>query len=137
MKTNSKLLVDALSVVNGAINNTATLPIIQNVLFQLDGNTLTLTGTDLENTLIVDIEVESDTTKDFCTGGKKLVEFLKAIGNEEITLNIGNVLEIVTSNGKYELPIEPAHEYPTAPQINGQSVNIPSEVLKDGFGCLS
>lgn len=133
MKTNSKLLVDALSVVNGAINNTATLPILQNVLFELDGNKLTLTGSDLEVTLVVDIEVESELTTSFCTDGKKLVEFLKSLGNEEITLNIGNILEIETNNGKYELPIEKAHDYPNAPQIQGETTNISGDILKEAL----
>ena len=137
MKTNSKLLVDALSVVNGAINNTATLPILQNVLFQLKGNELTLTGSDLETTLVVNIEVESDEEKDFCTDGKKLVEFLKSVGNEYIELNVTNVLEITTNNGKYELPIEHANDYPNAPTIQGETINISGDVLKEGFAKTS
>lgn len=137
MKTNSKLLVDALSIVNGAINNTATLPILQNVLFQLKGNELTLTGSDLETTLVVNIEVESDEETQFCTDGKKLVEFLKSVGNEYIELNVGNVLEIITSNGNYELPIEHANDYPNTPQIQGQKTTINAELLKDGFNKTS
>ena len=137
MKTNSKLLVDALSVVNGAINNTATLPILQNVLFQLKGNELTLTGSDLETTLVVSIEVESDEEQEFCTDGKKLVEFLKSVGNEYIELNVGNVLEITTNAGVYELPIEHANDYPNAPTIQGETINISGDVLKEGFAKTS
>lgn len=137
MKTNSKLLVDALSIVNGAINNGATLPILQNVLFELDGSALTLTGSDLETTLVVSIDVESEDTANFCTDGKKLVEFLKSVGNEEIELNIGKVLEIVTDKGKYELPIEQANDYPSTPNIQGETANISGDVLKNGFAKTS
>ena len=45
---NKSDLVRELQTVTGVVEKRATLPILANILFRLDGDRLTLTGTDLE-----------------------------------------------------------------------------------------
>ena len=45
-------------MLGGVINSTNTLPILDNFLFEINGNSLTLTASDLETTFSTRIAVE-------------------------------------------------------------------------------
>jgi DNA polymerase-3 subunit beta len=46
----SAALLKELQMLGGVINSTNTLPILDNFLFEINGNNLTLTASDLETT---------------------------------------------------------------------------------------
>ena len=46
----SAALLKELQMLGGVINSTNTLPILDNFLFEINGNSLTLTASDLETT---------------------------------------------------------------------------------------
>ena len=48
-----------LQIVSGAVERRHTLPILSNLLLKVEGDTLRLTGTDLEVELISSVKVES------------------------------------------------------------------------------
>ena len=56
----SNQLLKQLQVLGGVINNSNTLPILDNFLFELDQNELRISASDLETTMSTSIEVESD-----------------------------------------------------------------------------
>ena len=47
----SAYLLKQLQVLGGVINNSNTLPILDNFLFHLEGNSLTVSASDLETTM--------------------------------------------------------------------------------------
>ena len=55
----SSYLLKQLQVLGGIINSNNTLPILDNFLFQLDQNSLTVSASDLETTISSKLEVES------------------------------------------------------------------------------
>ncbi|MDO7587484.1 MAG: DNA polymerase III subunit beta, partial [Flavobacteriaceae bacterium] len=55
----SAYLLKQLQVLGGVINNSNTLPILDNFLFHLEGNSLTVSASDLETTMHAVLEVES------------------------------------------------------------------------------
>lgn len=55
----SSYLLKQLQVLGGVINNSNTLPILDNFLFELDNNQLTVSASDLETTMRGILEVES------------------------------------------------------------------------------
>ena len=46
----SAALLKELQMIGGVINSTNTLPILDNLLFEVNGNSLTLSASDLETT---------------------------------------------------------------------------------------
>ena len=56
----SSYLLKQLQVLGGVINNSNTLPILDNFLFELDENILKVSASDLETTMIATLDVESD-----------------------------------------------------------------------------
>ena len=55
----STVLLSHLQAIGRVINSKNTLPILDNFLLQIEGQTLTLTASDIETTLITSLEVDS------------------------------------------------------------------------------
>ncbi len=55
----NKILKDALKKIGGVITKNSVLPILGDVLFKIDGERLTVTCTDLEVTISIDLTIES------------------------------------------------------------------------------
>jgi len=58
----STYLLKQLQVLGGVINNSNTLPILDNFLFELSDSKLTVSASDLETTMSSVIEVESESS---------------------------------------------------------------------------
>ena len=56
----SSLLLKQLQVLSGVINSNNTLPILDNFLFELNNNELTVTASDLETTMSAVLEIDSE-----------------------------------------------------------------------------
>ena len=68
-------LQKALSKVSGVIPSKSTLPILENLLFALSKNTLTITATDLEISMTVTLEVDGlEDGKIALSGGKEILK---------------------------------------------------------------
>ena len=65
-------LLSHLSAISRVINSKNTLPILDNYLFLLEDNRLTVTASDLESTLITSLELEKHQRNwNYCCSGKK------------------------------------------------------------------
>ena len=73
----SSYLLKQLQVLGGVINNSNTLPILDNFLFELEHSKLTVSASDLETTMASTLEVESDSEGSVAIPAKLLLETLK------------------------------------------------------------
>ena len=55
----SSSLLKKLQIISGLINNNNTLPILDNFLFEIEKNALTITASDLESTFSTKLKIES------------------------------------------------------------------------------
>ena len=108
-------IVSALNITLGVVEKRQTLPILANVLFEVDENLFKLTATDLESEVttsgpLLNIESSGKLT----TSAKKLNELCRLIPDgEEINLSLkSDKLNIRTSNGKYSLSTLPSSDFP-------------------------
>ena len=72
-------LLSHLSVVSRVISSKNTLPILDNFLFNLDGNDLEITASDLETTLTTKIRLENVTD-----GGQVAIQIGRASCRERV-----------------------------------------------------
>ncbi len=139
----STALLKNLQTVGGIVGSSVVLPILEDFLFELEGNKLTLTGCDLETMIKVNLEVQinDDATKDnngkICIPSKILLEYLKNLPEQPVhfTVNPSDFsIEISSNTGKYKIGGEKADGYPkeTIPE-NTTSATIPSVVLQDAI----
>ncbi len=112
----SKTLYSAVSSVSKVINSKNSLTILDNFLVELKDDVLTVTGSDLENSLTARVKVsEAEGSGRFCIGARRLVELLREMPDQGISFSINDTtleIEIEYSSGNYTLVAITGDEYP-------------------------
>ncbi|MCY3998604.1 MAG: DNA polymerase III subunit beta [Flavobacteriaceae bacterium] len=132
---NSQTLVDELTNLIGVVHTTNSLPILNNVLFELDNNSLKLTTSDLDTTLSSVIEVESKEKAIFCLPARMLFEALKTFQPQPLTFSKnGDNITFVSKKGRFQLACIPGDDFPKPLEIpSPESVTIPLHQLNLGL----
>lgn len=128
----SAALLKELQMLGGVINNTNTLPILDNFLFEINGNTLTLTASDLETTFSTKITVESESNSMIALPARLLLDTLKTFPEQPLTFlkTEKNTVEISANNGKYAIAYVEGEEFPKAAQVtDAKTTQISGNVL--------
>ncbi len=124
----SNYLQKQLQVLGGVINNSNTLPILDNFLFELRHSKLTVSASDLESTMASTMEVESDSEGSVAIPAKLLLETLKTFPEQPLTFVIedNNTIEISSNHGKYALAYASADEFPKSISLDNPSTTVVS-----------
>ena len=121
-------LLKQLQILGGVINNSNTLPILDNFLFELKNSKLTVSASDLESTMASTMEVESDNEGSVAVPAKLLLETLKTFPEQPLTFVVedNNTIEISSNHGKYVLAYASADEFPKSISLDSPSTTIVS-----------
>ena len=126
-----------LQLASGAISSNPVLPILEDFLFTIAGNQLTIAATDLETSFITQLEVNADGDGSIAVPAKILVDTLKALPQQPITFNIDESnfgIEITSAYGKYKLAGENGDDYPEiAEATEVDSVGVSAAYLMEGI----
>lgn len=128
----SSYLLKQLQVLGSVINSNNTLPILDNFLFELDNNTLTVSASDLETTMSATLEIDSTSTGSVAVPAKLLLEILKTFPEQPLTFTVeaNNTIEISSNSGKYALAYASGEEFPRPVALDNPSTTlVPAEVL--------
>jgi DNA polymerase-3 subunit beta len=114
----SSVLLKQLQQINGVIQSNSVLPTLEDFLFEIEKNTLTVTATDLETMMRIKVEVEARESGKVCVPAKILMDTLKNLPDQPLTFNIdGNfAIDITSDNGKYRIMGENPDNYPKEPE---------------------
>jgi len=130
---NSNYLLKQLSNINGVITTNPVVPILENFLFEIDKSKLTVTASDLQTSMITEINIESKEKGNIAVPARILLETLKNLPDQPVTFSIDEStysIEISSDNGRYKLAGENATDFPKVPSVsNDFSANISTEVL--------
>lgn len=130
---NSAYLLKQLSNINGVITTNPVVPILENFLFELEKGSLTVTASDLQTSMITELQVESKEKGSIAVPARILLETLKNLPEQPVTFSIDEStysVEIISDNGRYKLSGENATDFPKVPSVsNDFSAEISSEVL--------
>ncbi|MDL5047945.1 DNA polymerase III subunit beta [Oscillatoria amoena NRMC-F 0135] len=130
---NSAYLLKQLSNINGVITTNPVVPILENFLFELDKGKLTVTASDLQTSMITELQVESKEKGNIAVPARILLETLKNLPEQPVTFSIDEStysVEINSDNGRYKLSGENATDFPKVPSVsNDFSAEVSSEVL--------
>lgn len=113
----SSALLKQLQQISGVINANTVLPILEDFLFEIDKNKLTVVATDLETVMKVQMEVEAKDSGRVCIPAKILMDSLKNIPDQPLTFNIDKnySVELTSDNGKYKVMGENPDNFPKEP----------------------
>ena len=128
----SSYLLKQLQVLGNVINSSNTLPILDNFLFDLDHNVLTVSASDLETTMSATLEIDSESKGSVAVPAKLLLEILKTFPEQPLTFTVeeNNTIEISSNSGKYAVAYAPCDEFPKSVNLDDPSVTlVPADVL--------
>jgi DNA polymerase-3 subunit beta len=130
---NSSYLLRQLSNINGVITTNPVVPILENFLFEIDKSKLTVTASDLQTSMITELNVESKEKGSIAVPARILLDTLKNLPDQPVTFSVDETtysIEISSDNGRYKLAGENATDFPKVPAVsNDFSANISTEVL--------
>lgn len=130
-------LLKQLQAVNGASSSSTVLPILENFLFEIKDNSLTISATDLQTSMITSLQVESKEEGKVAVPAKILIETLKTLPDQPIAFSVDVqtfAIEISAGDGKYKLSGENADDFPKIPVVeNPSTVRIPASVLSEAI----
>ncbi len=127
-------LLRNLQTVNGVVSPNTVLPILEDFLFVVEKNKLTISGTDLETSITTWMDIESKSEGKVAIPARILVDYLKTLPEQPLTFSIdeeSSQVEITTDRGKYKLNGENGDDFPRVSSDDKLSdINLPSGVLQ-------
>jgi len=134
----SSYLLKNLSSISGVITSNPVVPILENVLFEIDNGNLLITASDLQTSVMVELQVESKENGSVAIPAKILIDTLKNLPEQPVTFSIDESnynIEINSDNGRYKLAGENSADFPKVPEISdGYSFNLNSSTLGTAIG---
>jgi DNA polymerase-3 subunit beta len=136
----SSELLGHLQSISRVISSKNTLPILDNFLFNLSGNDLEITASDLESTLITRMKLENtDGDGTIALPARILLDTLKEFSVQPLTfdINMETMAVVISSeNGKFNVVGQNGIDFPALPAIKKEkkfSFAINADVLLSGI----
>jgi len=130
-------LLKQLQIAGGAIVVNPVLPILEDFLFSIENNILSITASDLETTITTQLEVKSNANGQVAIPARILMETIKALPNQSVNFSVNDStygIEITSSYGKYKLAGRSVEDYPKAKDLDAaDQVIISAEALQKGI----
>jgi DNA polymerase-3 subunit beta len=119
----SSALLKQLQQINGVIGSNNVLPILEDFLFEIEKNTLSVVATDLETVMKIQLDIEAKDSGRVCIPAKILMDSLKNLPNQPLTFDIDKNfgIEITSDNGKYKVMGENPDNFPKEPPADDTS----------------
>ena len=137
----SASLLQALNTISGAVPSKSTLPVLECILFERDGDQLKLSATDLNISMrrYLPVQFESNGTGEadrIAVPARRLIDTLRALPDIPVQFSSDEDFRIVltTDQGQYQMMgFDPA-DYPKIPEASADTeLEIEGEVLKQGI----
>lgn len=135
----SKTLQTMLSATFRVINAKSPLTILENFLFSLSGNTLTVKGSDQENNMTAELEVtEAEGEGAVAVPAKRMLDMLKEMPEQGLRIAVDSEnqnMKITFAQGEFEFMCLPGDEYPEAKsrQDDALSFAMPASAMLAGL----
>lgn len=116
----SSALLKQLQHISGVINANTVLPILEDFLFEVEKNKLSVVATDLETVMRIQMDIEAKDSGRVCIPAKILLDSLKNIPDQPLTFNIDKNfgIELTSDNGKYKVMGENPDNFPKEPSAD-------------------
>lgn len=136
----SSELLGHLQAISRVISSKNTLPILDNFLFNLSGNDLEITASDLESTLITRMKLENATGDGIIAlPAKILLDTLREFSAQPLAFDINSdtmAVVITSENGKFNVVGQNGVDFPVLPAIQKEkkvSFIINADILLTGI----
>ena len=134
ISTSSEKLLKTLQKLSKGTPTRSTLPILSCVLFEVDGDNVSLRTTDLEITIICKLEASIEQPGSVAIPLQTLMDITSEMSDTRITVSVDDShhVELITNTGTYDLMGKPVEEFPPIPEVdNRKASGIEASVLKE------
>lgn len=130
-------LLSQLNTIKGVINSKNTMPILDNFLFTLEGNTLKIEASDLETRLETKLTLENvNGSGVVAIEAKRLTDMLGLFSDEPLTFKVDMTtykIDILSASGKYSIVGVSGEDFPKNLPLEDESKSsftIASDILQ-------
>lgn len=130
---NKDTILSAVQTTSKAAAGKSSIPALEGILLELEGNTLTVTGYDLDLGIKTSIEVNGDESGNIVINAKMAGDIIRKMPSGEISFECGenNIADISGKNTTFSVMCMSADDYPNVPQVDPKnSFSLPQKLLK-------
>jgi DNA polymerase-3 subunit beta len=128
-------LADVFARANRAVGTRTALPVLQGLLCEVSGNTLRVTGTDLDVTVKTSAEVDVIEEGRAVIPGRLLAEAVRKMPPGDVTIGVTETeIEILGNGPRFNLRPLNADDFPTQEDLITDGVEIDGEKLAEAIG---
>lgn len=134
-----KALQQQLQAVSKVINSKNALSILDNFLFTVAGDTLTITGSDQENSFVATLDImEAEGEGSIAILARRLLDIFKEVANQPVTFYINEEtleIDIKFLTGHFNFTGISAAEFPVqeAMDADAESIDVPASMIGAGL----
>ncbi|MCI1711275.1 MAG: DNA polymerase III subunit beta [Chiayiivirga sp.] len=129
-----EVLLKPLQQVVNVVERRQTLPVLANLLVMVEGNRLSLTGTDLEVEMVARTEVEQAEDGETTIPARKLFDLVRALPDgSRLSFSLsGDRMTLQAGRSRYTLATLPAKEFPNTDDLElVERIQVPESSLKE------
>lgn len=129
------LLVDVLGTAARAVSGRGgALPVLSGIHLGLEQNTLTVTGSDLDLTISVSIDVNSSEPGVAVIPAKLITEIVKAMPNGAVDIEVeGEEAQITAGRSQFAVNTIPPQEYPKPTPIDQDPIELDAKLFTEAL----
>lgn len=132
-KVNREALIKPLQQVAGVVERRQTLPVLSNVLMQVESDWLSMTGTDLEVELVARLPLEAGDAGEITVPARKLLEICRELAEKAEIEFVQAEQRLTIRSGRFRSTLStlPAQDFPTVDKTAADiSIRVDAKVLK-------
>ena len=125
-------LLKNIQFLNGVVAINSALPILDNLLFNVSNNKLTITASDLDDTMTTTLDVDSGSNGKAAIPARLLLDTLKNLPEQPLNFAVqdSTIIQINAETGSYSIAYNDADEFPKPATIAKPSETIlPAKIL--------
>jgi len=130
-------LLEVLQIISGVVPARSTTPILENILFDLEGDKLKLTGTDLEVSITTEVQPQQvDNPGAIALPAKVITEMIRSLPDIPIHFESdeNNRMKITTDQGLYQVAGLSKDNFPDMPTFSEErTIEIQNSMLSRMF----
>lgn len=129
-----EVLLKPLQQVVNVVERRQTLPVLANLLVTVEGQKLSMTGTDLEVEMVARAEVEDAQSGETTIPARKFFEIVRALpdGSRVTVSQSGDKVTVQAGRSRFTLATLPANDFPSVDDVDlVERIVVPEGVLKE------
>jgi len=129
-----KALKEELGYVQGIVEKKSTIPVLSNILIEsIGGNTVRITGTDLDVTIRCEAEAEIAQAGSMCIQARKLFDIVRLLPDADVHFKKDDKdwVKLTCANSKFRLAGVSRDQFPEIPEFKAAPMALSAEIFNN------